>query len=331
MIALRDILIGWRSRPLQTLALAGLSLAVSALIGLGLHILDRTARETDDLLSAWPADQSTLLLSAPVDAHLYLTLLRRLPEGEWLAYKLDSDTAWVEGRIPFSLFQGSGISLPPDLIQRGEPVALVTSTAHPDARPGGLLQHRGQAFRILGVGTLSLPVSRILPVRSQPGRQVQPDHLLIQLPAAEVKKRIQDLEQRDRLTLMDHSAKRTEASAGFQRVKRSLAALTAVVALLVAVLLQSFYQSEIRERKSEFALRRSLGARPADIRNQILLEALLGSACPVVLGLGLFLVYLNPLHILLTLCLTVGWILLCATLPALQAARIPPGEALKGE
>ncbi len=331
MIILRDILIGWRARPLQTLALAGLSLAVSALIGLGLHILDRTARETDQLLSAWPADQSTLLLTPPVDPQLYLTLLRRLPEGEWMAYKMDSDTAWVEGKLPERAFQGSGSTLPPDLIQRGEPVALVSSTSNPEARPGEILQHRGQAFRILGVGTLGLSVSRMIPVRSQPGGRVQPDHLLIQQPATEVEKRIQDLEQADRLTLLDHSAKRVEAAAGFQRVKRSLAALTAVVGLLVAVLLQSFYQSEIRERKSEFALRRSLGARPADIRNQILLEALLGSTCPVLLGLGVFLLYLNPLLVLLTLCLTVGWILLCATLPALQAARIPPGEALKGE
>lgn len=331
MILLRDILIGWRARPLQTLALAALSLAVSALIGLGLHILDRAARETDQLLSAWPADQSTILLSTPVDPNAYLTLLRRLPEGGWMAYKLDSDTAWVDGSIPDRFFQGIGSTLPPDLIQRGEPVALVASASHPDARPGELLQHRGQAFRILGVGDPGLPVSRILPVRSQPGGQVRPDHLLLQLPAAQVENRIRDLEQADRLTLIDHSAKRQEAAAGFQRVKRSLAALAAVVALLVAVLLQSLYQSEIRERKSEFALRRSLGARPADIRNQILLEALLGSACPVLLGLGIFFLYLNPLHVLLTLALTVGWILLCAGLPALQAARIPPGGALKGE
>lgn len=331
MILLRDILIGWRVRPLQTLALAGLSLAVSALIGLGLHILDRAARETDHLLSAWPPDQCTLTLTPPVDAHRVQTLLRRFPEGDWMAYKTDGDTAWVDGRIPAGYFQGEGISLPPDLLQRGEPVALAASGTDPEHRPGGRLHHRGQAYRILGVGRLGLPVSYILPARSQSPEQVRPDHLLIQRPATAIRSRVRDLEQAGHVTLTDHQAKRQDARAGFRRVKRSLAALAAVTGLLVAVLLQSLFQSEIRERKSEFALRRSLGARPADIRNQILLESLLGSALPVLAGLGVFLLYLNPLHVLVTLLLTTGWILLCATLPALQAARIPPGEALKGE
>lgn len=327
----RDLIGGWKARPLPFAAMLLLCFGLSLLIGGGLLLMEKSRQETKTLLAAWPKDQSTLLLNGSEKAALSLELQNRLPAHQWLGIQQEGDTAWIIGTLPEAFFQGYGHSLSPHQISKGEAVALLSENAHLESRPGELFLNGQQAFRIMGVGSFPLPVQQILPLRAKTLQNPAVDSFLVQLPASELKSSIQDLLTYQSVRLVDHQEKQQLAKAGFEKLQRNLLGITLAVAFVVALLLQALYQAEIRERKSEFALRRSLGATPNDIRNQILLEALIGSAFPTLLGYSFFLLTL-PLPILATaIGLTLGWMLLCATLPAVQAARIPPGEALKGE
>lgn len=331
MNLLGDVIGGWRARPLLFAAKIFLSLGLSLLTGGGLWMLHQADKESQTLLAAWPPDQCSLLLPPNAAADLFQTLRNRLPPERWFAFRIDGTTAWILGHLPPGFFQGNGSTLTPDLIQRGDPVALRSQDARPLRMPGDLLAIDEQAYRIYGVGRFPLPAEQVIPLRARSLQDQQLDQVIVTLPASELRPLIQDLLTWSDLKLVDHQEKLFQARAGFRTLRRNLMGLGLAAALLVALLLQALYQAEIRERKSEFALRRSLGATPNDIRHQILLEALCGSALPVLVGYLLFLPLLPPVSLLTALSATIGWLLLCATLPAHQAARLPPGEALKGE
>ena len=331
MNLLQDVVGGWRARPLLFAAKVLLGFTLSLLICGGRWMLHKADAESQRLLQTWPADQCTLLLPDDPAADLFRDLQARLPPDSWLATRIEGNSVWILGSLPADFFQGRGHSLSPDLIQRCEAVALLAEGVDPALGPGDLLKVDGQAYRIYGVGRFPLPAEAVLPLRARNLQDQQVDQVTVRLPASRLQPLIQDLLIWRDLKLVDHQEKRFQVQAGFRKLRRNLSGLGFAAALGVALLLQALYQAEIRERKSEFALRRSLGARPQDIRNQLLLEALLGTALPVIVGGLLFLPALPHTILLGALTLITLWLLLCALLPAHQAARLNPGDALKGE
>ena len=331
MNSLQDVIGGWKARPLNSIASALLAFALSLLIGGGLWMLDQAEAKTDELLKSWPNDQCTLLLRSGTDPALVRNLEARLPADSWMAFEIQNRTAWITGTLPDGFFQGQGSTLTPELIQRGEAVVLLQPSLATEQHPGDLYLDQARAYRIYGIGRFNLPVEKIIPRRARDLQPPRPEQFIIRRPASTIQPLIQDLLQNKDLRLVDHQQKQQQARAGFQKLRRILSGIALATALLVALLLQALYQAEIRERKGEFALRRSLGARPRDIRNQLLLEALLGSAFPILIGFLLFATKLSFATLTQAFLLTLGWILLCATLPAHQAASLSPGEALKGE
>lgn len=331
MTPLQDMIGGWRARPLNSLAAALLALALSLLIGAALTMLRSAEQEAETLLQNWPSDQCTLLLPPDQDTQLLHEISSRLPPGSWMACELEGRTAWVLGTLPRGFFQGQGSALSHDLIRRGEAAVLLQSSAAESWQPEDLYLFEDRAYRIYGIGQFALPAERLIPRRARDLLPPRPDFIKVSLPASRIQPLLRDLLTQPGLQLVDHQEKQQQARSGFMKLRRKLSGIILAAALLAALLQQALSQAEIRERKSEFALRRSLGARPKDLRNQIVLEVLLLSALPGLLGLIPF-AFRLPLRTLVSAyALTIGWILLCAMLPALQAARLRPGEALKGE
>ncbi|WFB34330.1 ABC transporter permease [Kiritimatiellota bacterium B12222] len=331
MNPLTDILNGWKARPLPVASLMMLCLMLSLLTGSELWMLEKASSEADTLLQAWPQDASTLLLPAQPNPEKLIELTQRLPAGSWYGLRINASTAWVTGTLPPDFFTGQGNGFSPQDLHAGEMAVYLSAYAYPQQIPGGLFPFENQAFRIYGVGQFPLSVDKVIPLRSQTASIAELQQLKIALPASTVEPLIKEFLQWQNIQLIDHREKQQLAQAGFQKLKRILTGITIAVALLIAVLLQALYQAELRERKTEFALRRALGATPQNIRNQILGEALLGSVLPCLLGYLFFLPLVPLAPLLSAMILAPAWILFCATLPAMQAAKLIPSEALKGE
>ena len=129
MNVLQDIRGGWRARPLTSLAGALLALGLSLLISAGLWLLQKAEVEADALLKSWPADQCTLLIRNPLSLEQIKDLEQRLPATHWFAFQISGPTAWVSGTLPEDFFQGRGVSLPPDVISKGESAVLLQQSA----------------------------------------------------------------------------------------------------------------------------------------------------------------------------------------------------------
>ncbi len=327
----QDLRGGWRARPLASIAGALLALGLSLFISAGLWLLHKTEAEADALLKSWPADQCTLLIRNPLSSEKIRDLEQRLPASHWFSYQIEGSTAWISGTLPHDFFVGRGVSLPPEVIDRGEPAVLLQQANSNELQPGDIFLQHDQAYRIYGVGSFPLPVENIIPRRAKDLHPPTPEAFKINLPASLIRPLVSDLLIKKEIQLVDHQDKQRQARSGFRKLRRNLSGIALASALLVALLLQALYQAEIRERKSEFALRRSLGARPEDIRNQILLETFMGSAIPCLFGTLIFLPLVPFMQLAIAWISILGWILLCASLPALQAAGLHPGDALKGE
>ncbi len=128
-----------------------------------------------------------------------------------------------------------------------------------------------------------------------------------------------------------------------QRVLFLYLPLVAAIALFAGAAVQATLMlSSVSERVAEIGLRRAVGARPADIRLQFLLETaivavgggLLGAA--VGSGLAIFLparvnlgAGFSPMAVSLGLALAAGTGLLAGVLPARRAALLEPAVALR--
>jgi|GEM_PF-1698308 len=324
-----DIANNWRARPLRAATLATLCLMTGLLAGAGVWTYQRAARETASLRAAWPPDRVTLAFTTPPTRALYLELTRRLPPGSWTGFGVRGSTGWVDGTLAPLFFQGVGSALPPDAIARGERFALVSNQAPPDQRPGALLRQQGTMYRILGRGTFSQPVEHLLPAASAGPAHRKITQLEVRRAARDIQPLLRDLPDGDRVALVDHLMKRAEAGAGFRRLQAMLAAAVLVSALLTALVIRALLQAEVRERETEFALRRALGARPDQIRNLVLAEVGVTGALPLALALLPYLAVIQPPPVLATIGAGVGWILICTLLPATRAAALSPASALK--
>ncbi len=131
----------------------------------------------------------------------------------------------------------------------------------------------------------------------------------------------------------------------WQRLVRLAAGGVAALALLLgAATLMSLMTAAVRERTAEIGLRRSIGARPADIAGLFLAEAAAVSGAAALAGsasaLGLVALAADRLPLplrpgagplLLPVAAAVLLALLFAGWPARRAAALPPAEALRNE
>lgn len=123
-----------------------------------------------------------------------------------------------------------------------------------------------------------------------------------------------------------------------------LAAVASVSLVVGGVSIMNIMLVTVSERTREIGLRMALGARRADIRNQFLIEALvlslLGAGLGILLGIALAqgLGWMKDLPVLISPAAVIGALGLAASAgvlfglyPALQAARLEPVAALRGE
>lgn len=130
---------------------------------------------------------------------------------------------------------------------------------------------------------------------------------------------------------------------GVERVMFFYVPLVAAITLLVGgIVSTTLMLSSVNERVAEIGLRRALGALPADIRLQFLLETtitmLVGGLGGIALGYTLAQIGATQMHLggvsplmaaLLGFCVSTLVGLLAGVLPALRAARLHPADALR--
>ena len=322
----QDIKSGFIARPASTLALAAIGIIVGLFASIGTRIWHQADQESKRLLSAWPPDRTSIELPTRLDQDERALFLQRLPPGTWWAWTQEDEILWAQGSLPQEYRPVEGVPLQPDLMTAGVAVGLVSTTSSWSLHE--IVDVQGVGFQVLGKVGLPESVRVILPHTIQTSPTRNPLQVEVRLEAADIVSRIRDLPFFEDLSLVDHRQARKEARKGFRRLSIQLTLLAGVAALLTAIILQSLIRLELRERRFEFALRRSLGAQPSDIRIQILTEIGLSTGLPSLLGILFFLPALPPAGWSLAL-IVPGWFLLCALPPAHHAASLPPHQALK--
>jgi len=122
----------------------------------------------------------------------------------------------------------------------------------------------------------------------------------------------------------------------------ALAAIASISLLVGGVGIMNIMFVSVKERTREIGIRKAVGARPADIKKQFLIEALilslLGGLGGVILGvlasllIGHFLVAtITPFSIVLSLLVCFGVGIIFGVAPAAAAAKLNPIEALRYE
>ncbi len=324
------------SRPLRNVPLRSLTLflscfAAALLLGVALRFMQSATRNTRDLLQAWPEATCTLHFATPPHPSDLQRILNILPPASAFGHRMDKRVALVDGFPAPDHFQGRGSGFSAEDLADGTRVALLSIpyAQNQALLPGDTFVHKEQVFRVLGVGHLIPDADVLLPARAFDGPM--PDTWRVSLPAAKLESLLLAPEWEDiALTLTDHDLRRSEIRSAFDRLRLSLQALGTVIALLTALVIHSLLSADVRERRSEIGLRRSLGARPRDIRNLFLGEAAALGVPAAILGLFPWLVLLPPDRVFSAFALLVLWILGNAAVPALRAAALPPSEALRG-
>lgn len=123
-----------------------------------------------------------------------------------------------------------------------------------------------------------------------------------------------------------------------------LAAVGSISLVVGGVGVMNVMLVSVTERKKEIGIRRALGARPADIRNQFMIEsvilALLGGLIGILLGLGVsaliaqiqnWQVVISPGAIGLGFGVAAAVGIFFGSWPAIQAARLDPIQALRSD
>ena len=125
----------------------------------------------------------------------------------------------------------------------------------------------------------------------------------------------------------------------------ALVSILGVIALVVAGIgVMNIMLVSVRERTREIGTRKALGAQPAAILNQFMVEAVLVCGGGGLAGVGLAAAVIAvvaevtgwprliaPSTVRLALLLALGTGLVFGLLPASRAARLPPVEALRHE
>jgi hypothetical protein len=277
-------------------------------------------------MEAWPADRTTIQVPDSLEDGQTAQLLNRLPPGQWWSWVKEDTILWVRGTLPPELTPVEGMPLQPDLIAGGHPAALAERSS--DWKTGGIGSRNDTGFRVMGKTELPEGAELLLPAALRFQTEPTPDHLEVMMSGSMLTPFLRDLDFFPDLRLLDHQQKRQQARAGFRRLTLRLLALGLTATVLTALILQTLIRLELKERRFEFALRRSLGATPANIRHQILAEILVLIGVPSLLGVIMIPPTSMAAGIILGLLLP-GWLLLCALPPANHAASLPPHDALK--
>jgi len=122
----------------------------------------------------------------------------------------------------------------------------------------------------------------------------------------------------------------------------ALAAIASISLLVGGVGIMNIMFVSVKERTREIGIRKAVGARPADIKKQFLIEALilslLGGLGGVILGVlasllidHLLVATITPLSIVLSLLVCFGVGIIFGVAPAAAAAKLNPIEALRYE
>jgi hypothetical protein len=301
-------------------------LGASLLLGYGLRTMHKAEQQARKLSALWPAEQTTVHFTSPLSWQDYQLWIRRLPQGQWIAYRIEGDLAVIDGTFTDAFPESVRSPVFLDLLQQGQRIALVDPD-HLTDRPS--IDIRQQTYRVHPAPLAFLPAQTAIHLRSLGPEAALPDHFRIRLPATAVKQLLLHSPYADEVTVIDHNQRRAEAMSELHHLRRLFQGLTCAVAILVSLILMSSWTSEFAERKTEFALRRTLGATPRHLQIQVITESLATCAPALIIGL---LAFLNriPFSTLLTAfagCLLV--IFISCGIPAHRASRKPPAEILK--
>jgi putative ABC transport system permease protein len=137
---------------------------------------------------------------------------------------------------------------------------------------------------------------------------------------------------------------RQKLGKAFRIIELTLGAIAGISLLVGGIGIMNIMLVSVTERTREIGTRLAIGAMPADVRTQFLVEAMLlsglGGGVGIGLGLGLAallcgalaLPYLpNPVAILIVLAFTGVVGLVFGFMPAQRASRLPPAQAMRHE